>query len=104
MALSVTVEKRDVKGSDRVHRGFLNLGAYATGGIAYTPQAFGFGSKIAQLRLQQVGVLAGAPKLATVDETNSKIQAWSLAAAPAAEVANATDLSAMVLRFEATGL
>lgn len=99
ITLTTSTFKQGVPGDERVHSGTINLGAYATGGIAFTPGTF----KLAKLRHLQVsnGVVGGAPRVVTVDIANSKIQAW--VPNTGAEVANLTDLSTMLLNFTARG-
>ena len=99
-AANVTITKKSVTGDQRRHYGTLNLGVYATGGSTYTASSFGL-SKLAQLRLQSCGVLAGVPKIISIDTSGLKLQGW--VPSTAAEIANTTDLTAMVVWWEAVG-
>lgn len=80
--------------------GTLNLGTYATGGVAVTPQQFGFNATLEHLDVAQ--------SAGTVFEwvaSSNKVKAFQNAAGagPLAEVANATNLGSITPRFLAIG-
>lgn len=107
MPSSVTLDRDGllVAGAESIRRGSLNLGAYATGGVAVTPSQF---------RLRRIRDLAVRPAGGYVfawDKQNNKVLAYRENGAatytqnqPMVEVANAVDLSAVNARFEAKGV
>ena len=107
MPSTVSVEARAyTDGSQNfIRRGSLNLGVYATNGVAITPSQFGFAA-LEFLSLTQPGGY-----VFEWDKANSKIKAYRNkdpaagggADIPLPEVANAVDITAVVARFEATG-
>lgn len=101
MAITVTVKHR-LRGRAT---GTLNLGTYATGGVAVTPAKFGF-ETLTSLAVQPAGGY-----VFEWDEANAKIKAYRQKD-PAAtggadialpQVANSTDLSSVVAHFDASG-
>ena len=103
MAITVESIRRDVKGSERVHTGVMNLGIYATGGVAFTAALFGL-SVLRNLQVQPMAKLAATNRFIGVDAVSAVVQVYTTPFS--AEVANATDLSAdagMKLRFVAFG-
>jgi hypothetical protein len=106
MALAVTIASKRVVGDRRRVEGTLNLGSYATGGVSFTAAQLGL-KRLDRLIIPELRFIgaAGAAniRLLVADLTNSKILAYTIAAAPPTEVANATDLSTMTIPFEAIG-
>jgi len=110
VASTVTLDSgptgRYVQGSKSIRKGSLNLGVYATNGVAITNAQFELAAQIDHLDL---GVAGGL--LFEWDKTNGKIKAYRQrdpAAAggadiPLPEVANGVDLSATAVRFRAEG-
>jgi hypothetical protein len=96
MAVTVAITDED-KG---FHFGTINLGVYATGGVAITPGTFDYGEALVDL-----DVSASGGTIFQWDDVNSKIKAYQNAAGagPLAEVANATNLTAVVSRFRSFG-
>lgn len=111
MASTVTIDaqpdgRHDGIGGLRGRFGKLNVGVYATGGVAVTASQFEFSASILHL---DVGSSAGY--VFEFDKTNLKILVYRQkdpAAAggadiPLPEVANAVDLTAITPRFFALG-
>jgi len=102
MALSVTIADRSVTGSKRRVTGTLNMGSYATSGVAYTPEQFGL-FNVERLRVE--------PKLGTGSVLNLFRPNYSgrlilgYLGSTGAEISNSTDLSTTpgALDFEAVG-
>ncbi|HEY8776318.1 MAG TPA: hypothetical protein VIM33_07545 [Gaiellaceae bacterium] len=81
--------------------GSFNLGtSYTTGGVPIGKSDMGFAVVLEHIELSQAG-----GRTYEFDKTNSKIKAYRNAAGAGdlAEVANATDLSAVSIRFMAIG-
>jgi hypothetical protein len=127
MAATVTIEKTMWSPGRFLAIGTLNLGVYATNGVAVTPSQFGFST------LDDIVVRGAAGIYFTFDKTNLKILAYfpvqivhtaapaaqpvSVVAAdtgleatfgatanfPGRECINAVDISAFIARFEAIG-
>jgi hypothetical protein len=104
MALSATLlgspAATQVVGSQRQGTFTVNLGTYATNGVAFTPATFGL------VRVDYIDIGPAGGYLFEVDYTNSKIKAYRQkdpAAAGGAdialpEVANGVDISAVTFR------
>lgn len=104
MAATVTTDKaphpvKSVPDAYFVVFGTINLGSYATGGVAITPQLFGL-TQLVHLDLSQA-----SGRTYEWDQVNSKVKAYRNAAGAGdlAEVGNAVDLSATSIRFMAYG-
>lgn len=106
MASTVTFDSgqdgRGAAGDKFVRRGTLNLGTYATNGIALTKAQLELPVNISHL---DIGSSAGY--VAEWDKTNGKVKVFidktPAAATALAEVGNAVDLSAINFRFLAMG-
>jgi len=99
MPATATITNKNVTGNRRAHSGTMNLGVYATGGVAFTPSLFGIW-RLDNVELPAIGLLAGAPRQLAIDWPNNKIMAFD---ATGTQIAGAVDLSAMVVRFSARG-
>jgi hypothetical protein len=99
MAITVTNLKKNVVGDEREHSGLLDLGTYATNGIAYTPGTFGL-NKLRQLEVQATAIANSVPTIFFPDTANAKIKAYIVSTA--VEV-GAVDISATKLTFVARG-
>lgn len=112
MAVTITIDKQDVHGTEAVITGSMTLGTYATNGVgaeaspsvATMAKALG----LTTLRKFEIPALSflGAPsaancRLTAWDSTNGKVIAMALGGT---EIANATDLSTLVVYFRGTGL
>lgn len=106
MALGVTITKKHVLGDEREHYGTLNLGVYATNGVAFTPGTFGL-NKLSDLEIDNTGFLGAANaanlRHAVEDKANAKILAFYENAGALTQVANGVDLSTLTLRWRARG-
>jgi hypothetical protein len=106
VASTVTLDSgqagRGASGDKYVRRGVLNLGVYATNGVAVTKAQFDL-----PVSLDHLDVGSGSGYVFEWDKTNGKIKAFidktPAAATPLAEVANAVDITAVVVRFFAQG-
>src|SRR5262245_10728235 len=100
MALTVTIDSdgRFVQGSRQMRTGTMNLGTYAGGGIAIAPADLGL-SVLKTLSIEPAGGY-----VFTWNPTTAKVMAYQSANTngPQGEV-GATDISAAVARFVATG-
>jgi hypothetical protein len=82
-------------------RGTLNLGLYATSGVAVPPSVLGF-SSVSQNTLDLPSIiLNGAVPIWLVVTAAGKVMAFDKTGT---ELANATDLSAVVVPFSIRGL
>jgi hypothetical protein len=107
VSATITIDKdgRTDAGPVRERRGKMNLGTYATGGVAVTAKNFKL------YKLQALSVHPAAGIIFEFDKANLKVKAYRQkdpAAAGGAdialpEVANAVDLSAVSARFIARG-
>jgi hypothetical protein len=110
MAATITFdagqEGRYVQGDRYVRTGTLNVGTYATNGVAVTKANFDLPVSLTHLEVDSSGGY-----IFEFDKANSKIKAYRQkdpAAAggadiPLPEVANAVDLSSITPRFRAVG-
>lgn len=110
MSVSVTLDAdaagRDVAGDRFIRRGTVNIGTYATGGVAVTKATFDLWHSLVDLRLD-----SSAGYLPRYDLANLKIMVYDQkdpAAAGGADIAlpevgNGVDLSAVNFRFRAEG-
>lgn len=98
MAITVTIDSAKGRsgflGGEKIRRGTLQLGVYATNGIAVAASDF----KLKTLRSLYIGHNTGT--VYEWDKANGKIKAYSGALA---EVANTTDISARTPQFVALG-
>lgn len=99
MASTVTLDSSQVVRNRKY--GSLNLGtSYATGGVAVTPQQFGFSNTLQHLQIAPSGgyVFEWLP-------ASNKVKAYLSGTASAVlnEVANAADIHTITPRFEAVG-
>lgn len=110
MAAAVTLDSgqagRAASGDKLIRRGTLNLGAYATGGVAVTKALFDL-----PVSLDHIDIGASAGYIAEWDKTNGKVKVYDQkdpAAAGGADIAlpevgNAVSLAAVNFRFLAQG-
>lgn len=110
MAATITLDAgeagRRARGGEYVRRGKLNLGTYATGGVAVTRGDFDL-----PVEIRDLTVRPAAGYVFEFDKANSKILAYRQkdpAAAggadiPLPEVGNSVNLAAVEPRFEAVG-
>lgn len=93
---------RFVQGSKQRRVGTINLGVYATNGVAVTRSSFDLPVALEELSIKPVG-----GRFFEWDKTNGKVKAFQDASVAAnaalAEVPNAVDLTTVVARFDATG-
>ena len=91
-----------VAGDVFIRRGTVNLGTYATGGIAITRSDLSFAVSVVDLDVRPTDGY-----VFTWDKTGGKILAYwvdtSVDGAPMAEVPDSTDLSGTDARFRAEG-
>jgi len=113
MSATVTLDSgsagRDAMHSRFIRRGTMNLGTYATGGIAVTKATFDLwhsmvalnvrpsGGYVAEFVPTTAGVLNAGKVVAYYGDNNNASDG------PLIEVPDTTDLSAVNFRFEATG-
>lgn len=110
MASTVTIDAqpagRVTSGNTRMRRGTINLGVYATGGVAITAAQFELYVAMEDLDIAPSGgyVFEYLPATLKVKAYDQKDPAAAGGAdIPLPEVGNAVDISAIVTRFVATG-
>lgn len=105
MAATITLDAspdgRATAGGEAIRRGKLNVGVYATNGVAVTKASFDLWVGLIGLYVHPAGGY-----LFEWDKPNGKVKAYrqNNTTGPLQEVPNATDLSAVEPRFRAEGL
>lgn len=115
VAFDAGPDGRYVASNKFVRKGTINLGIYATGGVAVTKANFDLAVSLDDLDIRPTGGY-----VFEWDKTNGKIKAYRqagitenvnatylqnqvIAAVPMVEVANAVDITAVVARYRAEG-
>lgn len=108
MPATITLDPEDGRDAGRavfIRRGKINLGVYATGGVAVTARGFDLAAALVDLDVRPAGGY-----VFEWDKTNAKVKAYRENGAGSytqnatlVEVANAVNLTAVEARFRAEG-
>lgn len=106
MPIAVTTTSKRVVSDRRRHQGTIAIGVYATGGVAFAAKDFGL-NKLDELIVPEAGFLGAASaanfRHLAVDRTNKKIMVFTTTAGAITEVGNGTNLTTLVVPYEAIG-
>jgi hypothetical protein len=106
MAATITITERAATGNKYVRRGTLTLGSYATNGVAVAKADFELPVSLDRLEIDPAGGY-----VFEWDKANGKVKAYRQkdpanaggADIPLPEVANAVNLAAIIINFQAIG-